>query len=236
MAKIGICLLTQLPFLRAGFACTLPFSRLQTHPLIFIRVRLAQLTNKCNNEDLDFFVREAGDILGVSDKARRKNDSKAILAHILEELVKQFQLITIKHPSFKRGGRGTSMQNSPNFDVILESLHFALFRLQQSGELDSNILSPVFSFLSWSQESNRSTNLNFYQTRLSSKSSIKGDDEMTVCESIAPHTLFLLSVFQILQSLIVRERGFAGCDSHKYAKAALPNCTKKISARKQCMD
>lgn len=52
------------------------------------KVRLAQLTNKCNNEDLDFFVREAGDILGVSDKARRKNDSKAILAHILEELVK----------------------------------------------------------------------------------------------------------------------------------------------------
>ena len=30
------------------------------------KVRLAQLTNKCENKDLDYFVREAGDILGAS--------------------------------------------------------------------------------------------------------------------------------------------------------------------------
>lgn len=52
------------------------------------RVRLAQLTNKCNNEDLDFFVRECGDILGISDKVKAKNDPKAVLGYVLEQLVR----------------------------------------------------------------------------------------------------------------------------------------------------
>lgn len=50
-------------------------------------MRLAQVTNKCNNEDLDFFVRECGDILGVADKVKVKNDPKAIVSYILEQLV-----------------------------------------------------------------------------------------------------------------------------------------------------
>ncbi len=32
-------------------------------------------------------MKESGDILGVSEKAKTKNSGKAILAHILEELV-----------------------------------------------------------------------------------------------------------------------------------------------------
>merc|ERR1712199_117494 len=32
------------------------------------RVRLAQLTNKCVDDDLDFHVRQAGDILGVTER------------------------------------------------------------------------------------------------------------------------------------------------------------------------
>jgi len=52
------------------------------------KVRLAQVTNKCNTaEDLDYFVRECGDILGVSDKVKNKNDPKAIISYILEQLV-----------------------------------------------------------------------------------------------------------------------------------------------------
>lgn len=51
------------------------------------KVRLAQLTNKCNNEDLEYFIKESGDILGVTEKVKTKNDAKAILSHILEELV-----------------------------------------------------------------------------------------------------------------------------------------------------
>jgi intraflagellar transport protein 52 len=30
------------------------------------KVRLAQLTNRCEDGDLEYFVREAGDILGVT--------------------------------------------------------------------------------------------------------------------------------------------------------------------------
>lgn len=51
------------------------------------RVRLAQITNKCTNEDLDYFVKECGDILGVSDKVTNKSNAKAIIKHVLEQLV-----------------------------------------------------------------------------------------------------------------------------------------------------
>eukprot|EP00434_Breviolum_minutum_P023117 symbB.v1.2.020394.t1/scaffold1715.1/size104970/4 len=51
------------------------------------RVRLAQLTNKCTDEDLDFYIRQAGDILGVSQKLGEKRSSKRILEYIFKELV-----------------------------------------------------------------------------------------------------------------------------------------------------
>jgi len=49
------------------------------------RIRLAQLTNKCSEDDLDYFVREAGEILGVTgalqkdltDAAEKDKDGKA---------------------------------------------------------------------------------------------------------------------------------------------------------------
>jgi len=52
------------------------------------RVRLAQLTNKCNDGDLDFYIRQAGDILQVTPKLREgKRGAKHILEHIFKELV-----------------------------------------------------------------------------------------------------------------------------------------------------
>ena len=48
---------------------------------------MAQLTNKCVDEDLDYFVREAGDILGVSDKVKNRSEPKAILKYILDQIV-----------------------------------------------------------------------------------------------------------------------------------------------------
>ena len=30
------------------------------------RIRMAQLTNKCTDDDIEYYVRECGDILGVS--------------------------------------------------------------------------------------------------------------------------------------------------------------------------
>jgi len=46
-------------------------------------VKLAQVTNKCNNEDLDYYVKECGDILGVGEL----NDAKSIIRHVLDQLV-----------------------------------------------------------------------------------------------------------------------------------------------------
>lgn len=51
------------------------------------RVRLAQLTNKCEDKDLDFYIRQAGDILGVTQKLQDGKTSKHILQHIFKELV-----------------------------------------------------------------------------------------------------------------------------------------------------
>ena len=50
-------------------------------------MRLAQLTNKCEDGDLEYFVREAGDILGVSDKAKSRSEPKAIIKYILDQMV-----------------------------------------------------------------------------------------------------------------------------------------------------
>lgn len=51
------------------------------------RVRLAQLTNKCTDDDLDFYIRQAGEILGVSQKLGEKRSAKNILEYIFKELV-----------------------------------------------------------------------------------------------------------------------------------------------------
>jgi intraflagellar transport protein 52 len=51
------------------------------------RVRLAQLTNKCTDDDLDFYIRQAGEILGVTTKLGDRRGSKHILEYIFKELV-----------------------------------------------------------------------------------------------------------------------------------------------------
>lgn len=52
------------------------------------RVRLAQLTNKCGDDDLDYYIRQAGEILSVTNKLREgKKSAKHILEHIFKELV-----------------------------------------------------------------------------------------------------------------------------------------------------
>ena len=57
------------------------------------KIRLAQLTNKCTDEDLDYYVREAGDILGATkdlplDKIKHPHlGSKYVLHHIFQQIV-----------------------------------------------------------------------------------------------------------------------------------------------------
>uniref|UniRef100_A0A3Q2ZWF6 Intraflagellar transport 52 homolog (Chlamydomonas) n=1 Tax=Kryptolebias marmoratus TaxID=37003 RepID=A0A3Q2ZWF6_KRYMA len=61
------------------------------------KVRLAQLTNKCTDDDLEFYVRKCGEILGVTpklDKAQR--DAKHILEHIFFQVV-EFKKLNQEH-------------------------------------------------------------------------------------------------------------------------------------------
>ncbi|XP_040060450.2 intraflagellar transport protein 52 homolog [Gasterosteus aculeatus] len=53
------------------------------------KVRLAQLTNKCTDDDLEFYVRKCGEILGVTPKLDKdQTDAKHILEHIFFQVVK----------------------------------------------------------------------------------------------------------------------------------------------------
>lgn len=52
------------------------------------KIRLAQLTNKCTDDDIEYYIRECGDILGVSGQVQNPEDPKAILHHIFQEMVK----------------------------------------------------------------------------------------------------------------------------------------------------
>ncbi|CAH8593501.1 unnamed protein product [Schistosoma turkestanicum] len=52
------------------------------------KARLAQVTNKCNEDDLEYYIRECGDILGVTQKlSTDKISSRTILEVIFNELV-----------------------------------------------------------------------------------------------------------------------------------------------------
>jgi len=52
------------------------------------KARLAQLTNKCNNDDLEYYVRECGEILGVSEKLDpTKRDAKHVLEYVFNAIV-----------------------------------------------------------------------------------------------------------------------------------------------------
>uniref|UniRef100_UPI00398E97B1 intraflagellar transport protein 52 homolog isoform X2 n=1 Tax=Pristiophorus japonicus TaxID=55135 RepID=UPI00398E97B1 len=59
------------------------------------KVRLAQLTNKCTDDDLEFYVRKCGDILGVSNR-QDSRDAKDILEHIFFQVV-EFKKLNQEH-------------------------------------------------------------------------------------------------------------------------------------------
>ena len=51
------------------------------------RTKLAQITNKCQEEDLEYFVRECGNIMGITGDVAGTRDAKHILEHIFTQLV-----------------------------------------------------------------------------------------------------------------------------------------------------
>ena len=50
------------------------------------KVRLAHLTNKCNDDDLEYFITEAGDLLGVNAQLRPEQRTAR---HVLSQIFKQ---------------------------------------------------------------------------------------------------------------------------------------------------
>ncbi|XP_023367744.1 intraflagellar transport protein 52 homolog [Otolemur garnettii] len=61
------------------------------------KTRLAQITNKCTEEDLEFYVRKCGDILGVTNKLPKdQQDAKHILEHIFFQVV-EFKKLNQEH-------------------------------------------------------------------------------------------------------------------------------------------
>ncbi|KAJ3345623.1 Intraflagellar transport protein 52 [Kappamyces sp. JEL0680] len=52
------------------------------------KTRLVQLTNKCTDNDLEFYLRECGKILGVMDKlAPEQQDGRHVLDHVFRSIV-----------------------------------------------------------------------------------------------------------------------------------------------------
>lgn len=49
---------------------------------------MAQLTNKCVDDDVEYYIKECGDILGVSAQINNPDDPKGILHYIFQEIVK----------------------------------------------------------------------------------------------------------------------------------------------------
>ncbi|XP_067935005.1 intraflagellar transport protein 52 homolog [Watersipora subatra] len=61
------------------------------------KVRLAQITNKCSDSDLEYYVRECGDILGVTKNlAADSRDAKHILEYIMAQVV-EFKKLNQEH-------------------------------------------------------------------------------------------------------------------------------------------
>jgi hypothetical protein len=52
------------------------------------KIKMAQLTNKCTDDDVEYYIKECGDILGVSAQINNPDDPKAILHYIFQEIVK----------------------------------------------------------------------------------------------------------------------------------------------------
>ena len=48
--------------------------------------KLAQLTNKCNDEDLEYYIKSAAEILGLQNKVNINNPNE-ILFYVMEKLI-----------------------------------------------------------------------------------------------------------------------------------------------------
>jgi intraflagellar transport protein 52 len=58
------------------------------------KVRLAQLTNKCNDEDIEYYILECGQLLGINDHlSKDSRDARHVLDHVFNSIVNWKKLI-----------------------------------------------------------------------------------------------------------------------------------------------
>uniref|UniRef100_A0A8C5WMI3 Intraflagellar transport 52 n=1 Tax=Leptobrachium leishanense TaxID=445787 RepID=A0A8C5WMI3_9ANUR len=61
------------------------------------KARLSQITNRCTDDDLEFYVRKCGDILGVTGNLQKEErDAKHILEHVFFQVV-EFKKLNQEH-------------------------------------------------------------------------------------------------------------------------------------------
>ena len=53
------------------------------------KTKLAQLTNKCQDKDLDYYITDACNILGLGNEVPDRSNPKAVLYHIFNKLVSE---------------------------------------------------------------------------------------------------------------------------------------------------
>jgi intraflagellar transport protein 52 len=98
------------PMLREADAPSLDQFDLDEH-FASKKLRLAQLTNKCMDEDdLEYYIRESGDILGVTDKLpAEKQSAKHILEYVLQQIMSFKKLNQEGGESLGMSGMGMTM-------------------------------------------------------------------------------------------------------------------------------
>ena len=52
------------------------------------QIRMAQLTNKCTDDDIDYYVKQCGDVMGVSNQCNDSSNPKEILYFVFSQLIK----------------------------------------------------------------------------------------------------------------------------------------------------
>ncbi|KAF1333152.1 Intraflagellar transport protein 52, partial [Globisporangium splendens] len=81
-------------------------------------LRLVQLTNKCSDDDLEYYIKESADILGILPKLDPdRSDAKYILEFIFQKIVHFKKLnqdapVTARNTSSSSSGKGSLMQHS----------------------------------------------------------------------------------------------------------------------------
>jgi hypothetical protein len=76
------------------------------------KVRMAQLANKCGNEDIEFFIKESGDILGVPKPTAQNGTKNAmeVLFHVFTKLV-DFKKLNQEQTPYSAALEGTDFSH-----------------------------------------------------------------------------------------------------------------------------